>query len=134
MSYPFLDSLSAWLHFWTGINAPSAASGSRHPPSLDAILVFTQVLLDAHFVSLLQDTAAHDVLQRMSKHIHSHTQMAADFQALHTPLAAFLAMQHARSMRQSRMDDDTGKKKSKRLTAHELSMAVGEYSIETFDL
>jgi len=122
-----VDTLNTWLEYWLGINSPSVVSGNQQPPSLASILKFTQVILDAHFVSLIQDVDARPGLDRLTKHLRSHLEILGDFRDLIGPLSALARAQKA-------LQEQKPEVKSKRVLAHELSMTIGNYTIELFDL
>lgn len=127
---PILAILSGWLAFWSGLNAPADASGRRtSPPPLDPTLAFAQALLDAHLVALLQDERSREAARELGEAVAALVRLADELDSLRAPLAALALV-----AKPAPASTVKGVRKSARQTAHELHMAVGMYTRETFDL
>jgi len=127
---PILAILSSWLAFWSGLNAPADASGRRtSPPPLDPTLAFAQALLDAHLIVLLQDERSREAARELGEAVATLVRLTDELESLRAPLAALALV--PKPVRASKVQ---GERKSVRQTAHELHMAVGLYTRETFTL
>lgn len=106
------------------------------------ILAFTQSLLDASFIALLQHPPAHRVLRRLSRHLEPELLAVEALEALRVPLEPFARVQ-TRSLREA-ADAARGVRKEepkqnewrrRRKAAHERAeMTIGLYQVEELAL
>lgn len=112
------------------------------------IIPFVQVVLDAHFVTLLLQRQAHRLLRRLSQHVATHTQLVTDLSSLVGALSIYSRKkdeqrraaleEKAAAASASRNADggvrEFGESMERRIKAQEKHAEVGEYTVETFVL
>lgn len=88
-----LSLLNHWIDYW---NDPSAQSPNRQQvPPLDNILSFTALLIDSHFVGLLQDRSSFKLLQTLAGQLHVSAAINDDILSLKGPLDS-IKREHAK--------------------------------------
>ncbi|GJN92026.1 hypothetical protein Rhopal_005054-T1 [Rhodotorula paludigena] len=170
---PVLEQCDRWLALWLQSARPAEASGEGDKkrkgkgskavaqdvfklvvegedatPMLDQIIPFVQVVLDAHFVTLLLQRQAHRLLRRLSQHVATHTQLVTDLSSLVGALSIYSRKkdeqrraaleEKAAAASASRKADggvrEFGESMERRIKAQEKHAEVGEYTVETFVL
>ena len=94
-------------------------------------MTFLQSVLDVHFLTLLQYTPSHSIIERISRHLHEHLLSVEDLNRLRGPLEAFVRAQSQNSRarrRELENGEDSRHRRKKAFEAAEL--AVGLYQVE----
>jgi len=109
---------------------PSRSEKGEIPP-LDKILAFLRAILDATFVTLLQNTQSHQLLRRLASHLQSELMVMDELQLLHGPLGLFAKAQEKVVSEKQQPPAQLEDWRRRRKLAHEqASMGVGLYQIE----
>ncbi|KAH9965838.1 hypothetical protein BC827DRAFT_1264927 [Russula dissimulans] len=95
------------------------------------ILAFLRAILDATFVTLLQNTQSHQLLRRLASRLQSELTVMDELQLLHGPLGLFAKAQEKVVSEKQRPPAQLEDWRRRRKHAHEqASMGVGLYQIE----
>ncbi|KAI0307076.1 hypothetical protein B0F90DRAFT_1684935 [Multifurca ochricompacta] len=114
-----------------GVVAASHRPEEAGIPPLDKILAFLRAILDATFVTLLQHTRSHKLLQSLSLHLQSELEIISELQLLHGPLELFAKAQEKMIFERQRPPAHLEDWRRRRKLAHaRASMGVDLYQVE----
>jgi len=135
-----LDILNGWLLQWNengsdlvGCTDETAEDGETITlPRLDSITIFIQVLLDAHFLTLLHHPPAIKHIRQLSRHLDRQLGVVDDLDRLHGALEAFVRVHMLKAHSRATKESSARKKRKKTMEATEFS--IGMYQLEELTL
>ncbi|KAJ7601002.1 hypothetical protein C8J56DRAFT_911837 [Mycena floridula] len=131
---PSLKSLTNNEHGIPVVQDPGKKAAAGGIPSLDNIVTFVQMILDASFVTLVQHQSSHRILKKIQAHIEPQVASLEDSERLRGPLTPF-AKFHAQTLRDARDGFPAGGtqgdwRQRKRNMHEQAGIAIGMYQLE----